>query len=114
MTTKKAESAPTTLRQRAEEFFAKRKTLTRAARKAAFAALPDKATQLLAREMVTTRERGFRHVNGRIELSKTRLADEIARLKAKRDEYATRAQIINSKIAEYEAEYAERFEGETE
>jgi hypothetical protein len=112
--TKKIAVQPKTPRQHAEEFFAKRKTMTAAERKTAFAALPDKATQLLARELVTTRERGYRHVNGRIELSKERLASEITRLKAKQTDFARREQVISTKIADYEAEYAERFGGDNE
>jgi len=106
MATKKPTVAKPTLRQQAEAFAA----LPKKERKAVWPTLP-KEVKLLGRELVTSRNRGFRHVNGRIEFSKKRLAEEIARLKEKRDAYASRGKIISSKIAEYEAEYAERFGG---
>lgn len=99
-----ADNTQQTVRQQAEAFAA----LPKSERKAKFNTLPDDV-RALARELVTSRNRGFRHVNGRIELSQEFLANEITRLREKRDSYEERAKIINVKIAEFEQEYTERF-----
>ena len=93
-----------TLVQQAKAFAA----LPKKERKAQFSALPDNV-KLLAREMVTMRNRGFRHVNGRIEFTQEKLASEIARLKQKRDDFEARKIKLDQKVKDYQDEYAERF-----
>lgn len=67
--------------------------------------------QAKAREILEGR-RGFRRVNGSIELSKEAIVAHIARLKAKRDDMEARLPLIDARVAELEDELSERF-GET-
>lgn len=65
------------------------------------------AVQVKVRESIES-ERGVRHVNGRLEFSKTELKAQIARLKEKRDSYAEREVVLNERIAELEEELSNR------
>lgn len=91
------------VRKRAEAFAA----LPKAERKTAFAELPD-AVKPLARELVTSKYRGFRHVNGRIEMGQELLASEIARLTAKEAELEVRKEKVGNRIAELREEWTSR------
>lgn len=64
--------------------------------------------QAKVREILEGR-RGFRRVNGEIELSKEALVADIARLKEKRADTEARLPLLDAKIAAREEEYAERF-----
>lgn len=82
--------------------------LPKAERKTAFAALPEDVKPL-AREIVTAKYRGFRHVNGRVEFSQEALAEQIAHFTAKEAELEDRKAKVGARLAELNAEYAERF-----
>lgn len=73
----------------------------------ALAALPA-PVQAKVREILEGR-RGFRRVNGEIELSKPALKAEIARLKEKRADTEAKLPLLDAKIAARETEYDERF-----
>jgi len=64
--------------------------------------------QAKVREILEGR-RGFRRVNGVIELSQEALEAEIARLEAKEADYADRVKAIKKVIADRKDELAERF-----
>ncbi len=96
--------AEKSIKQQAEEFAA----LPRSERKATFASLPD-AVRPLARELVTLKYRGFRHVNGRLEFSQAGLAEQIAHLKQKEVDLAERKIKVGERKQELQEEYAERF-----
>jgi len=69
--------------------------------------------QAKVREILEGR-RGFRRVNGEIELTKEALVAEIARLNEKRVETEARLPLLDAKIAEKEDELAERFGGDND
>lgn len=92
------------IKQQAEAFAA----LPKAERKVQWAALPDDVKPL-ARELVTSKYRGFRHVNGRLEFSQELLASEIKRLTEKEAEMEVRKTKVGERKLELQKEYAERF-----
>lgn len=68
----------------------------------------DAPVRAKVREILEGR-RGFRRVNGVIELSQDALEAEIARLEAKEADYAIRSKEIKKLIKERKEELAERF-----
>lgn len=102
--------AEQTIKEQAEAFAA----LSESERAAAWPTLADDVKPL-ARELVTSRTRGFRHVNGRIEFSQGELANQIARLTEKAGEMDGRKAKVEERVAELRTEWAERgFDGTPE
>ncbi len=64
--------------------------------------------QAKVREILEGR-RGFRRVNGEIEMTKEALVADIARLKEKRADMEARLPLLDAKITAKEEELAERF-----
>jgi hypothetical protein len=96
------------IKSQAEAFCANPRVYRKSAEgQAEFAQLAP-AVQAKVREVLEAR-RGFRRVNGVIEFDETTLAGEIARLKDKKATLAAREELLDSRIAELEAEQAERF-----
>jgi len=96
------------IKAQAEAYCAQDKAYRRSEEgQAELAALPA-PVQAKVREILEGR-RGFRRVNGEIELSKEALVAEIARLKEKRADTEARLPLLDAKITEREDELAERF-----
>lgn len=96
------------VKTQAEAYCAQEKAYRRSEEgQAEFASLPT-PVQAKVREILEGR-RGFRRVNGEIELSKKALVAEVARLKEKRADTKAKLPLLDAKIKAREAELAERF-----
>lgn len=96
------------IKAQAEAYCSQDKSYRRSAEgQAELAALPA-PVQAKVREILEGR-RGFRRVNGEIELTQDALVAEIARLKEKRVDTEAKLPLLDAKIAEKEEELAERF-----
>lgn len=97
-----------TIKAQAEAFCANPRSYRKSEEGVAeFSSLPVEV-QAKAREILEAR-RGFRRVNGKIELTKEALVSEIARLEAKEADTKAKLPLIKALIVERKAELAERF-----